>query len=200
MAADTKTNPDANDPAARLAILLFRHSLYLDQGDFARAASIAPSQLSEYERGIKATPRKTQEKAAVAAGFPIVLLDSLLQAIRSYRVATHGKSRADRVFTTSASAEVLALVRLAADVILVRKAEASPAAEDRAGATALWARLESCTAAQRRLLVEELEEYWSWELSERVAAESITQAPAHPQEAMELAELALLIAERAPGR
>jgi hypothetical protein len=49
------------------------------------------------------------------------------------------------------------------------------------------------------MLVEELEEYWSGELVERVAAESIRKVPNHPQEALELAELALLIAERAGG-
>jgi len=49
------------------------------------------------------------------------------------------------------------------------------------------------------MLVEELEEYWSRELSERVAAESVAQAPDHPKEARELAELAQMIAERVPG-
>ncbi len=49
------------------------------------------------------------------------------------------------------------------------------------------------------MLVEELEENWCGELIVRVAAESIRKAPNHAQEALELAELALLIAERIPG-
>ena len=46
------------------------------------------------------------------------------------------------------------------------------------------------------MLVEELEEYRSRELSERVAAESAARALHNPREAQELAELAVLIAER----
>jgi hypothetical protein len=41
-----------------------------------------------------------------------------------------------------------------------------------------------------------LEEYWSRELSERVAAGSAARALHHPKEAQELAELSVLIAER----
>ena len=39
----------------------------------------------------------------------------------------------------------------------------------------------------------------TWALCERVAAESIRMAGNHPTQALELAELALLIAERIPG-
>ncbi|HEY0558116.1 MAG TPA: hypothetical protein VGG20_27950 [Thermoanaerobaculia bacterium] len=49
------------------------------------------------------------------------------------------------------------------------------------------------------MLVEDLEEYWNSELAMMVAAESLRKAPNHPKEALELAELAQLIAERVPG-
>ena len=62
----------------------------------------------------------------------------------------------------------------------------------------LWAHLEGCSAPERRLLVQDLEEYWSCELAERVEAESVKLAPTQPQDSLELAELARLIAERAP--
>jgi transcriptional regulator with XRE-family HTH domain len=196
---------DKNDPESRLALVLFRYSLLLDQGGFARAAGIAQSQLSVYELGKRATPREVLEKAATAAGFPVDLLDSLLWMIRSFRVATKGRSRADRVFADGLSAELIVLVRQATDVILQSGAperpegNARPDARDRAGAAGLWERLEGCTAAERRMLVEEVEEYQSWALCERVAAESVKEAPNHPRQALELAELALHIAERVPG-
>ncbi|HEX4966847.1 MAG TPA: hypothetical protein VF173_38920 [Thermoanaerobaculia bacterium] len=205
MTADTWNDLEANDPAARLAILLFRHFLHMEQREFARSAGINVSQLSYYERGVRAASRKSQEKAAGAAGLPTTLLDFVLRDIRSFRLAARGRSCAKRVFAHGTAAEVIALVRLATDVILqplteLRPAAAArPSAADRAEAAALWAGLEPCTAAQRRLLVEELEEYWSWALSERVAAESVARALNHPQEALELAELALLIAGRVPG-
>lgn len=55
----------------------------------------------------------------------------------------------------------------------------------------------AATAAERRALVEDLEEYWNGELSARVATESLRKAPGDP-EALELAKLALLIADHLP--
>jgi tetratricopeptide (TPR) repeat protein len=189
---------DKNDPESRLALVLFRHSLLLEQRAFARAAGIAPSQLSVYERGGRATPRLVLEKAAAAAGFPVELLDSLLWGIRSFRVAARGKSRADRVFAGGTAAELIALVGLATDAVLTA---ARPASKNlsQAEAEALWAEIEPLSDDDRRMLVEDLEEYRSWSLCVRVAAESREKAANQPREALELAELALLIAELAPG-
>jgi transcriptional regulator with XRE-family HTH domain len=188
---------DKSDPDSRLALVLFRYSLLLDQGDFARAAGIAPSQLSVYERGDRAPPREILEKAATAAGFPVYLLDPLLCGIRSFRAATRGRSRAESAVAEGTAAELADLVRKAIDLILDPPARAAD--DEPRNAVELWAHLEECTAPERRLLVEELEEYWSRELCARVAAESLRKAPSHPAEARELAELALLIAERLPG-
>jgi tetratricopeptide (TPR) repeat protein len=198
-------DPDKNDPESRLALVLFRNFLLLEKGDFARAAGIAPGQYTIYERGERPTPRHVLEKAAVAAGFPVYLLDLLLWVIRSFRAVARGKSRAERAFAEGFFVELASLIRQAADVILApawpeRPARiARPVTEDRVAAAALWANLEPCTAAERRMLVEELAEYRTWALCERVAWESVASAANHPAEALELAELALLIAELAPG-
>jgi tetratricopeptide (TPR) repeat protein len=195
----------SRDPVARLAMLLFHHSQYMDQAEFADFADINASQLSKIEQGARAASRKDQEKAALAVGLPVFLLDPVLRDIRIFRAAARGKSRADRVFSGGSAAELMDLGRLAADLVLkpltpiCPPAGARPAAEDRAAAAALWSRLERRSAAERRMLVEELVEYWSWALSERVAAESLAQAPNHPERALELAELAVLIAEKVTG-
>jgi transcriptional regulator with XRE-family HTH domain len=188
---------DKNDPVARLALVLFRHSLLLDQGDFARAAGIAPSQLSVYERGERAAPREVVERAATAAGFPIHLLDALFLGLRSFRAASRERSRAERVLVDQISAQFAELVQVVVE--LMREPLARLAGREPMDAAGLWAHLEECTPAERRLLVEELEEYWRGDLCVRVAAESRRKAPSHPQEALELAELALSIAERASG-
>jgi tetratricopeptide (TPR) repeat protein len=202
--AGDENDSRSKDPDARLLILLCRHSLHMDQGDFASFAGINASQLSDYEQGVRAAPRKVQERAVGAAGLPVFLCDGMLRDIRSFRVAARGRSRVDRIFSAGTAAQVIDLARLAADVVLgpptpVRPTAEAPAAEDRATAAALWARLEKRSSAERRALVEELEEYWSWALSERIAAESLVQAPNHPDKALELAELACLIAEKVPG-
>ena len=49
------------------------------------------------------------------------------------------------------------------------------------------------------MLVESTRKLRSWALAERICAESIEKAANHPREALELAELALFIAERVPG-
>jgi tetratricopeptide (TPR) repeat protein len=187
---------DKKDPESRLALLLLRHALFWDQRDLARAARIAPSQLSVYEQGDRSTPREILEKVAVAVGFPVFLLDPLLWVLRSFLAVMCGKSRSDRVFANGLFAELLALVRMATDAVL---APLDRPTQERPSAATLWSYLEKCTAPERRILVEELEEYWNSELAAIVAAASLRKAPNHPREALELAELALLIGERVPG-
>jgi transcriptional regulator with XRE-family HTH domain len=187
---------DKNDPESRLALVLLRASRLWNQAELARAARIAPSQLSVYERGERATPRDVLERAAEAAGFPVYLLDPLLWTLRSFRAAARGKFRLDRVLAAALTAEMIALAQEAVDLILAPLAQ--PSGLETVDAAELWALLEGCTAAERRMLVEDLEEYWNGELCERVAAESLRKAPDDPREALELAELALFIAERLP--
>lgn len=195
----------ADKDDSRLAIILLRSLHGWDQKELAEAAQVAASQISVYETGGRAAPREFLEKVAAAAGFPLELLDPLLRFLRSFRVAAEGKSRADRVLAEGAAAEVLELARLAVDTLLEPLTQendsggAPPDAQDRELAAPLWARLERRTAAERRLLVEEGEEYRSWALCERAAAESAAMVSDDPGQALELAELALFIAERSPG-
>jgi transcriptional regulator with XRE-family HTH domain len=197
---------DKNDPDSRLAMVLLRYSKGWDQGDLARATRIAPSQLSVYDRGERSLPRDLLERIAAAADFPDFLLDPLLRSLRSFRAAAKGRWSADRAFADEVSAEILALLRLGTDAALAPRDTVDgptrgvpPKPEDRAEAEALWSTLEGCTPAERRMLVEELDEYQPWALCERVAAESRAAAPTDPRKSMELAELALRIAELVPG-
>ncbi|HEV7505333.1 MAG TPA: helix-turn-helix transcriptional regulator [Thermoanaerobaculia bacterium] len=193
-----------NDPEARLAMVLFLHlGGWKTHAELAKAAGIARSQVSEYFEGKRAIPRQALEKIAAAAGFPVYLLEALLRGLRSFRAAGRGRAHADRVFFGEVAAEVIVLVQMAADLILEPLHEghsgiARPAIEDRAAAAELWDHLRGSSAAERRMLVEELDEYRSWALCERVARESIKAAPNQPQAALELAELALLIADLTP--
>jgi transcriptional regulator with XRE-family HTH domain len=184
-----------NDPESRLALVLLRSSRLWDQAELARAARIAPSQISVYERGERATPREVLERAAEAAGFPVYLLDTLLWTLRSFRTVARGRSRPDRVFAAAFAAEMIALAQKTADMVLAPLAQ--PSRPEPVDVAELWANLEGSTAAERRMLVDDLEESWSGELCLKVATESLRKAPDDP-EALELAELALLIADRLP--
>jgi transcriptional regulator with XRE-family HTH domain len=191
------------DQDARLAMVLLRFFKDWEQGDLAREARIAPSQVSVYDRGKRTVPADVLGRAADAAEFPRYLLGPMKRAIRSFRAAARGRSRAGRVLGDEVFAELIDLSRLAIDTVLgdslPETGRKAPSSEDREEAAELWARMERRTPKQRRALVEEAEELRSWALCERVAAASAEAAAGSPVQAKELAGLALLIAELAPG-
>ncbi|HKV11855.1 MAG TPA: helix-turn-helix transcriptional regulator [Thermoanaerobaculia bacterium] len=196
---------DGEDPESQLAMVLFRYSRDWDQQELARAAGIAPSQVSVYDRGERPVPRKTLERMADAAGVPRVLLDPVLRVLRAFRIAAQGRFREGRALEEVLASRLTAIVRMTVDVALEAALEEEtppagaswpPRAEDREEAEGLWRSLEPYTARQRAALVEEVAELRSWALCERVAAESALAAPG---EALALAELACLIAEKVPG-
>lgn len=187
---------DRNDPESRLALVLLRASRLWDQAELAQAARIAPSQISLYERGERPTPRDVLERAAEATGYPVYLLDPMLSALRSFRAATRARARPNRVFGAVLAAEILALSQESVDLALAPLAR--PSRPEPVDVAELWAHLKDGTAAERRMLVEDLEEYWRGDLCARVAGESLRKALDDPREALDLAELAVLIADLLP--
>ncbi|HEX7184163.1 MAG TPA: helix-turn-helix domain-containing protein [Thermoanaerobaculia bacterium] len=106
-----------DDPDARLALALFSALRGWDQAGIAKAAGIAPSQISVYARGERAIPRKALEKMSVAVGFPVPLLDTLLLGLRCFRLAAEERSRARLAFTNRFWIELMVLIRDAADLV-----------------------------------------------------------------------------------
>jgi len=196
------------NPDARLAMILLRSLRYWDQGELARAAGIAPSQISAYDRGERAIPRDVLERIAAAAGFPLPLLDPLLRSLRSFRAAASGRSRITGRLFDEMYAGMVELIEegLQAAMRIVSSDgddflewNRPPSAEDREKAAELWKRMVPRTPAQRKVLVDDVEEFQSWALCERVAAESGAVASSDPRQALELAELARRIAGLVPG-
>ena len=72
METTSRNDPEANEPESRLALVLLRYSRLMEQGDFARAARVAPSQLSVYERGDRATPREVLERPRRRSSSPSI--------------------------------------------------------------------------------------------------------------------------------
>jgi tetratricopeptide (TPR) repeat protein len=197
---------DKVDHDARLVYVLLRYSDYLDQTGFSSATRTAASQVSLYLRGERTLPEDILERAADARGFPRVLLRPARRAIRSFRAAAKGWSRADRMLAEMFFADLLALSGEALEVIFAAgapaakpKAPAVPRVEDREAAAGLWLKLERRNPRQRLAMVEEIEEFQSWAVSELVSAKSIEVAPSSPADALELAGLALRIAEVCAG-
>lgn len=180
------------DPAARLAMVLLRHNRgWLEKGQLAAALGAAASQVSMWERGDRPIPREALERIADATRFPRPLLVPLLRALRAFRRAAQGRGLPDRATAAAIAFDLLPHLLAATDLLLVpAQREADP--ED---ADALWARLERRTPAERRLMVEEGEEYQTRALYERVKAESAAVAAVDPERARELGELAEWIGE-----
>jgi tetratricopeptide (TPR) repeat protein len=199
----TETKVDKNK---RLLYMLVRGDMELDRAGFGAATGTAASQVSVYLKGERTVPDIVLERAVDARSFPRILVRPALRAIRSFRAAARGWSRVDRVMTETFFAELLAVSGEALEAIFTAaspapppRVAAVPSAADRDLAAQLWLRLEPRNARQRLAMVQLIEEFQSWALCETVAAKSIDMAPSSPAKALELAELALHIAELCPG-
>jgi transcriptional regulator with XRE-family HTH domain len=188
------------DQESRLLYVLFRHAMNMDRAEFGAATRTAVSQVSLYDRGERTLPRDVLERAADECGFPRALLEPALRAIRSFRAASRGWSRAQRVLTERFFAELLELGASVLDVVLPPKPEPAVARpEDPETLADLLRRLERRSPRLRLVIVEEIEEFQSPALCELVKAKSRELESDNPAEAAEWAELARRMAEVSRG-
>jgi tetratricopeptide (TPR) repeat protein len=185
-------------PDNGIALWFIRRGQGWSQTRLAAAAEMSPTLLNEYEQGKKTL---TRERLVLLAGLMnqgAGVLDATLERLQANRAAAGSGPFAERRRGEEAVAR---LSRLAADfgrgVITVLSVE-GVARQAREEARELWSRLETREADKRLVLVEESPEFRSWALCELVAAKSIEAAPGSPAQALELAGLALSIAERCP--
>ncbi|HEX4966846.1 MAG TPA: tetratricopeptide repeat protein [Thermoanaerobaculia bacterium] len=188
-----------------LVLSFLREGQGWKQVDLANAAGFSRKILNDYEKGRRTLTREKLEALIGWMGLPPERID----ATRACMVANRAASRAPRDSADDRSQVQRQIEAVAARVgnlavefsraalrLLTVEGEALHA---RQRAEFLWKQLEKLSPAERRLLVERGRKYRTWALMERVAAESVAQAPNHPKEALGLAELALLIAEKVPG-
>ena len=184
------------DQEARLLYVLLRHSMDMDRAEFGAATRTAVSQVSLYDRGERTLPRQVLERAADECGFPRALLDPAKRAIRSFRAAARGWSRAERVLAETFFTELLELGASALEVVLSPEIEPTVDRSDDPETLAdLLRRLERRSPRLRLVMVEEIEEFQSPALCELVKAKSRELEPDNPAEASEWAELARRMAE-----
>ncbi len=186
-----------------LIFTLFRSVHRWTQGELAEAIGTSPSVISEYENGTRRPSRRAIIRAAKAAGVATEKIDQILQALRSLQeiMAAHRRSHLADPYEEAAEKLSRGLEPLAhAAVQSIRPGpavrRAPPRVEDREQARGLWERLERYEPETRRLLIEEGEEYRSWALCELLCDKSLEEIA---DRALELAELAVFIAERIPG-
>jgi transcriptional regulator with XRE-family HTH domain/tetratricopeptide (TPR) repeat protein len=205
--------PGPRDPAdTAIAILVLRAVRGWDQSDLAEAAGLSPSSISRYENGETIPTRRTFARIVAAVGVTAHMVDRLFAWIRSARAAVaRSPDDAERVIDAlcgEVSAGVSHAFRSTAALILAGQPGLGtgpwgrvlpPAEEDRRRAAVLWGMMKRRVPKERRMLVEDAQEFRNWGLCELLCAESIKAAADDAGRAVELAELAVLIADLAPG-
>lgn len=190
----------------KIAIAFLRAFQGWNQTELAKAAGIDKSLISLYELGRKKPSPKTMERLLKATGVPPSLFEDVLRMIHMVRVAAadldvESTTVAEDLAWAVAVSLKLALIELLGgldDMDEEEPAQGTPE-KDRVEAEELWSTLQPFSPQDRRLLVKEGREFRSWALVERICQECEEVAPNDPVQAQEIAELALVIAERVPG-
>jgi transcriptional regulator with XRE-family HTH domain len=173
--------------------------------ELARALGVSPALISGYEQGEKPLSRERLEELLAVLEIPPEAIDGSLYALELAfpRDAPPGSP------VDPTSAERRSLQRMAA-VAGQRMAEAVRerltqnlqqwrAARARRQAGELWKTLQKLPPRRRRAAVEREEQYWTWAVAERLCEESARAAAHRADGAVELASLALRVAELSPG-
>ncbi|MES1245062.1 MAG: helix-turn-helix transcriptional regulator [Acidobacteriota bacterium] len=186
-------------PDLAIVLTFLREGQGWSQTELGRAADVNPNLINAYERGRKELRRSRLEHLISFMGLAPEAVDATLERLAANRASarTSGSPETQRLIEDA----VARLGRLATEfgrAVLSTLAVAGIALQERAKAAQLWEILEKYDADQRIALVEEGPKFRTWAHSELVAAKSIEMAPSSPAKALELAGLALRIAELCP--
>ena len=188
-------------PQMSLALSYLRSAQGWSQKELSQAAGIPANLISDYERGRKTLSRERLELMATLMGLPSSAVDTALGFLRELREGSRepGPPGAHDWRIEAVAARSAMLVADFTRQMLGMLAAESRALEEREQAASLWARLKRHNVAQRRTLVEDLREFRNWALCELLCEESIKAAADNADRALELAHLALRVAELIPG-
>lgn len=175
------------------------------QEELAKALGIPASAISEYERGKRYVPERIVRRAAEKVGIPTRKLLDLEALLRDLRGSLGSEPLPksdfrDRV-TEKISLGFEDIARRAVETVLSSSQVwkgSSGSRGDLIPADVLWMELERCGEEERRLVVEEGVEYQTWGLCKLLCEKSLEAADGEGP-ALELAELALFVAERVSG-
>lgn len=185
-------------PATNAALKYLRQAKGLTQAEVAAKTGLAEGTISAYECGDPALPKTRLDEMMEAIYVAPELVDLFVEAQEIFDRQSleptiplaEGVPAAIRsVATASGRAVHEALL----DGMIAARAEM-----DRQEAAEVWERLRAVEERKRRLVIERVPGVATWALVERLAIESIEEAPHRPDQALHLARLALRSAELAP--
>ncbi len=183
------------------AIAILRMVRGRDQAALARAAGVQASSISDYERGKVRPSARTLDRLLSGLRLPSSALGAALGFVRSLQPGEESAPAAGPEAAAAASLGDAAagFVRVAAAHAgeRVQPSRDEPGAE--AEAAQLWEKLRRYGSRERRAVVNESPRFSSWGLCVLLCEESARTATDDPRKAVDLAELALLVAGRVPG-
>jgi transcriptional regulator with XRE-family HTH domain len=187
--------------ALRLVVIFLRSHADLTQAEFGKASSVQQGDISRYESGQKTPSEEILRRMAAATDLPWSLVAHLRRFFSKMLTATdlwkEAESGAAPLDQATVEVSLLALTSHFIEGDLATSGTQTPE-EARRDADNLWKGLQRIPVRQRRRLVElSTGSSRNWALLVRVCDSSLEAGS--PEDAMELAKLGLLIAERIPG-
>jgi tetratricopeptide (TPR) repeat protein len=192
-------------PDLSIVLTFLREGQGVSLADLGRLSGISPNLLNDYEAGRKKLIRSRLDHIVSFLGLGPEAVDATLARLKANRAASQApRDAADRPSPEHRRIEAVAgrMAGMAAEFgrsMLSFLTIEGDALRERQRADFLWARLKRRTPEERLALLEDSKKFRSWGICERVAAESIEAAADNPARALELARLALQIAELVPG-
>lgn len=171
------------------------------QNELAVALGCSPTLVCDYEAGRKPLSRKRLDAIVAVLGFPSEAVDRTLTYLVGIRSLSPPEGGAARLGDSVEA--VIAQMTANAEAwgrSFLRLDDHRRAQEARHDARFLWERLKPLTPAQRRAKVDASQEFRTWALCELVCEKSIEAAADRADCALDLASLAVHVAERAPGQ
>jgi transcriptional regulator with XRE-family HTH domain len=188
----------------RMTVVFLRFCADLTQAELGRAVGVDQALVSRYESGKQLPPEESLRRMATAVGVPwsqVIFLRRAYSMI--FRAIARRRAGGLDTEPLDAGALEIALERallIVATYLAEERAREASREQERQEAEGIWTALEELPASRRRRLIElSLYAARNWALAERLCEASLRTAAGEPEEALELANLALSIAGQVPG-
>jgi len=192
-------------PDLSLVLTFLREGQGVSLADLGKLSGISPNLLNDYEAGRKKLIRSRLDHIVSFLGLGPETIDATLARLEANRAASRvPRDAANRPSPAHRRIEAVAgrMAGMAAEFgrsVLSLLTVEGEALQERQRADYLWSRLKRRSPDEWQALLEDSRKFRSWGLCERLAAESVEAAADSPARALELARLALQIAELVPG-
>jgi tetratricopeptide (TPR) repeat protein/transcriptional regulator with XRE-family HTH domain len=184
-----------------IALALLRVRFGWDKKELARTAGCHPNKLTDLESGRRELSRAELEDLASLMGSCSADVDTALEFVRETDpyLRVPGSRAGDLPGVEGAVHQASEAMEGFLRRVVTLCTNAAGAAAVREEARRQWVILCARSTAEQRTIVQKSREYRSWGLCELICHESERAASQDAPRALELADVALLIAERTPG-